>query len=214
MLSQCFGWAEHLLEVIRPRGSVLRTSTAFSGIGCPEIAGKAIEHAAGRGLFVPLAAIEKDHFARAVLADHASPVPCGADILQWLPPDVRARALIMSGDTLRDLLLGNTFSPNMCGADRKSYVYGDLHIAGSPCIDFSPMGIGRKECGPSMPCFLTWARGLREQRPIVAIVENVARFPISLLGSVFGDMYAVDSVLPEAKDFGMAAKRRRLYIAY
>ena len=57
-----------------------------------------------------------------------------------------------------------------------------------------------------------WARALREQSPMLVIIEHVPRFPIALLVSLFGDMYSLDYVIIDAKDFESPARRRRLYV--
>ena len=93
-----------------------------------------------------------------------------------------------------------------------SYSFGDCHIAGPPCVDFSPMGAGRRERGPSMACLYVWARAIRDNTPMLVIVENVPRFPVALLLSLFGDLYEVDLVILDAKDIGAPARRRRLYV--
>ena len=63
-----------------------------------------------------------------------------------------------------------------------------------------------------MLCLYVWAWALREQAPMLVIVENVPRFPMTLLDSLFSDMYALDHVIIDAKDFGAPARRRRLYV--
>ena len=62
-----------------------------------------------------------------------------------------------------------------------------------------------------MACLFTWARALRESAPLVVIAENVPRFPVSLLESLFDDMYDVECVVFDAKDAGSPGRRRRLY---
>ena len=47
---------------------------------------------------------------------------------------------------------------------------------------------------------------------MLLIAENVPRFPVALLQSLFGDLYCVDHNILDAKDFGSAARRRRLYV--
>ena len=62
-----------------------------------------------------------------------------------------------------------------------------------------------------MRCFFVWARALREQRPYLMIIENVPRFPLSLVLSLFDDLYTVEHCVLEAADTGAPARRRRLY---
>ena len=52
---------------------------------------------------------------------------------------------------------------------------------------------------------------MRLQRPVVLILENVARFPVKLVESLLGDLYAVEWIHLEAADFGAPCKRKRLY---
>ena len=63
-----------------------------------------------------------------------------------------------------------------------------------------------------MACLYVWARAIRDNTPMLVIVENVPRFPVALLMSLFGDLYAVDWVILDAKDIGAPARRRRLYV--
>ena len=63
-----------------------------------------------------------------------------------------------------------------------------------------------------MVCLYVWARGIRDSVPMLVIVENVPRFPVALLVSLFGDLYSLDWVILDAKDIGAPARRRRLYV--
>ena len=47
---------------------------------------------------------------------------------------------------------------------------------------------------------------------MLVIFENVPRFPIALLISFLGDLYLVDHIIINAKDFVSPARRRRLYV--
>ena len=62
-----------------------------------------------------------------------------------------------------------------------------------------------------MLCLYVWARALRESLPKVVIIENVPRFPVALLVSLFGDLYVIDHMICNAEKFGSPARRRRLY---
>ena len=63
-----------------------------------------------------------------------------------------------------------------------------------------------------MRCLYIWARALREGAPMLILIENVPRFPVALLKSLFEDMYWFDFVILDAKDLGSPARRRRLYV--
>ena len=45
---------------------------------------------------------------------------------------------------------------------------------------------------------MTWARCLRDSRPVMVIVENAPRFPVALLEATFGDLYDVQDVVLDA----------------
>ena len=79
-------------------------------------------------------------------------------------------------------------------------------------LDFSPMGAGRRERGPSMVCLYVRARAIRDSAPMLVIVENVPRFPVVLLLSLLGDLYPVDWFIFGAEDLGAPARRRRLHV--
>ena len=63
-----------------------------------------------------------------------------------------------------------------------------------------------------MLCLYVWAIALREQAPMLVIIENVPRFPIALLKSLFEDLYLLDYIIIDAKDFGSPCPRWRLYV--
>ena len=88
-------------------------------------------------------------------------VACAADILGWLPLSVREAALKSKSAMDRDLIFDPPVVLSLGDANLNSFSFGTVHIAGPPCVDFSPMGAQKREGGPSMPCFLTWAWALR-----------------------------------------------------
>ena len=47
---------------------------------------------------------------------------------------------------------------------------------------------------------------------MLVIVENVPRFPVALLQSLFEDLYTLDHIVLDAQDLGSPARRRRLYV--
>ena len=149
--------------------------------------------------------------ARRVLSEHAMDSCVHRDILAWVPDRVRARCAALGHDELCSAVFDGRYKLDLSGGTPEQYMFGDCHVAGPPCVDFSPMGAGRRESGPSMFCFYVWARALREQGPMLVIIENVPRFPIALLLSLFGDIYHIEHVIINATDFGSPARRRRLY---
>ena len=116
-----------------------------------------------------------------------------------------------TGQILRDAIVNESVTLNFEAANGGIFDFGHLHVAGPPWFDFSPMGAGRRENGPTMACLMTWAQAVRTKRPLIVIVENVVRFPISLIRSLFEDLYEVDWTHLEAASFGAPCKRKRLY---
>ena len=155
-----------------PRGE-WSCSTAFSGLGCPELASGFLMKAWGSSIFHFVNGIEWDPVARSVSADHSPDTPLHHDILSWLRPSARARIQGLDGSELRSAVFDKRSSLMMCSSVAGTYHFGDMHIAGPPCVDFSAMGAGRREKGPTMACFLVWARALLHACPMVIIFENV-----------------------------------------
>ena len=59
--------------------------------------------------------------------------------------------------------------------------------------------------------FIVWAPGVRLHRPLIVVFENVARFPLAFLKSLFEDLYEMSHTYLEAADFGSPSRRLRLY---
>ena len=136
---------------------------------------------------------------------------CATDILAWLPLKSRNRVLKCAASRVRDLIFDELIVLDLGSWTSKPFCFGNVHIAGPPCVDFSPMGAQKREGGPSMRCFFVWARALREQRPYLNIIESVPRFPLSLVLSLFDDLHTVEHCVLEAADTGAPVRRRRLY---
>ena len=176
------------------------------------MAASAIGHVAGRPIFTFKCAVERDRVAREVLVMHSPHSDLHLDILSWIHPDHRDRVRSAQVDRLRSVIFDESMQLLLEDANGAKFDFGDCHVAGPPCVDFSPMGAGRRELGPTMICLYVWARAVRDSRPMLLIIENVPRFPISLLQSLFGDIYHMDWALLEACSFGAPGRRRRLYV--
>ena len=122
-------------------------------------------------------AIETNAGCRAMMKEHHPHVICHTDILNWLPPTVRAacvhngrplndfaalRSLIMDENCILDLTSGGDFC----------YDFGVCHVAGPPCVDFSTMGKRKRFTGPSNVLFLVWAQGIRQRRPLIIFLKT------------------------------------------
>ena len=62
-----------------------------------------------------------------------------------------------------------------------------------------------------MLVFVLWAKGILSQLPLVVVFENVCRFPLGLLMSLFNSLYDIDNVILRAVDFGSPCQRQRRY---
>ena len=150
--------------------------------------------------------------ARSVLLEHAPGTHVHTDILTLLSPAMRSKVSVTATENLRRVILDPRVHLDLHQPLLGAYAFGDCHVAGPPCVDVFPRGAGRPEQGPSMACLYVWAGAIRDSSPMLVIVENVPRFPVALLVSLFGDLYAIDWVILDAKDIGAPARRRRLYV--
>lgn len=131
-----------------------KCSTAFSGIGCAEIAGAALNQGHPGVAFTFGHAVEKEPRCRAFIVDHSPDVRCCGDILDWLPPTVdrvRLAALDMPG--LRRAIIDQHMQLIFRAGTSDAFEHKDVHVAGPPCVDFSAMGLQRREQGPTRILF-------------------------------------------------------------
>ena len=126
------------------------------------------------------------------MLSHAIGTHLHTDILGWIPPSTPARIEQLPSSEIRSAVFDRRWKlylDDPCGGS--PFCFGDLHIAGPTRVDVSPMGAGRREAGQSMLVLFVWARAVREAGPMLIVVENVPRFPVNLLDSLFGDMYRI-----------------------
>ena len=206
-----FDWARDLCGVVREAAQCWESSTAFSGAGCLELAADALTVGAGKRFFGFTCGVDKDPVARRVFAGHSPGVEVHTDILGWLSPGLLSKISGLQGDNFRTAIFDARARLNLGHPGSGSYSFGDCHIAGPPCVGEN-VGAGRRERGRSMACLYVWARAVRECAPMFVIVENVPRFPVSLLRSLFEDRYNIDWIIFDAVDLGAPARRRRLYV--
>ena len=155
-------------------------------------------------------ALERVGACRQVLLSHSPTVTCSFDIMSWMPPDLDRTALLaLSFDDLRTRLLDPSIRLGY-DSDGGKYVFGELHAAGPPCVDYSSMGRQQREQGPTRVIVLLWTRAIRDQRPLVVLFENVTRFPVGLLRSLLGDFYELSYAILDSVCTGGPGHRRRL----
>ena len=87
-----------------------------------------------------------------------------------------------------------------------------IHIAGTPCTDWSSMGTQSGAGGLTMVFLFAWI-GLRRlvQEPVI-IQENVTKFCVSYLEKFIGDLYFIDVSVEQSGDFGVPCMRERQFI--
>ena len=66
---------------------------------------------------------------------------------------------------------------------------GHIHVAGSPCTDFSSMGKQRGFEGPASAAFITWVVLVRRHCAWILVHENVLGFDIKALAELLADLY-------------------------
>ena len=87
-----------------------------------------------------------------------------------------------------------------------------MHCAGPPCTDFSAMGRRQDTDGHTMGPLLAWCKMVRSCRPCCVIVENVVRFPLALLRSLFADLYALWPIVLDPTALGWPVRRKCRYV--
>ena len=89
------------------------------------------------------------------------------------------------------------------------YDPGSIHWAGTPCVDFSPMGSQKGGEGKSALCFATWCALMLLCLPPLIIHENSHRFLVEILIRIFHKFYVIESFIVCASSYGNPIRRRR-----
>lgn len=87
----------------------------------------------------------------------------------------------------------------------------DLHIAGTPCVDFSLRGDRGAEEGPTMSVFGAWIAQRIQLQETYILQENVPQFQPSLIADFINDVYDIDSTIIDAQALGWPIARTRRY---
>ena len=84
-----------------------------------------------------------------------------------------------------------------------------LHLAGTPCTDYSVKGEQLRQAGLTFILFLCWvAQRLLLQEDII-VQENVPQFPVEVLYRFFHKLYHVETAIISPYDYGWGVQRRR-----
>ena len=207
-------------------------STAFSGIDAPGVAWgvlvDALSKVSGRPLppVRHLSAVEKYAPSRKELEHMPDPPQCiFGDIVDFLVPALQqhVRMLIRKATQSPVLTFRSMLSAVCSGRAVQASAYchthgrkccmeaAKVHIAGTPCIDWSSYGTGQAEDGPCCAAFVSWC-GLRAllEEPIV-IHENVTAFDIKTLSEVLASKYTMHTICVDARQFAWPQHRARRY---
>ena len=87
----------------------------------------------------------------------------------------------------------------------------DLHIAGTPCTDFSARGHQLGLEGPTTGLLFCWLilRILLQDKYVLQ--ENVVSFVTDVIAAVLGRLYFIDQIVLDAKCLGWPVSRKRKY---
>jgi hypothetical protein len=113
------------------------------------------------------------------------------DMLDWLPPDVRAKVREIEESKshpfqqLRDLMMTCPLLPKAPCAKHPfrpcSRLRADVDFTGTPCPDYASLGLHANENGDSGKVLLIYARLILEDEPAIALHENVTGFKSAVL---------------------------------
>ena len=206
-------------------------TTAFSGIGAPEQAGVVLGSFLGKlystdraDFHMPsLAAIEWNEFSRSELVLHpgGGPQHMYADILNFLNPKIRegikhsvrtgllslqglAKVVLQPGAILRQ-------APCVCCGRKCSHPIGMMHVAGTPCVDYSSMpgGSHAGALGSAAVPYMVWIGMRLLLMEALIIHENVPGFPEHLLSQWLGSAYVIMSLIISLHELGWPSRRDR-----
>lgn len=203
-------------------GRRISVSTAFSGVGTPELSIRLLASALNShtGATVPLLieylfGIEKRESCQEELlhlydgpqclfADQIGFICDGSRVKDDSPPAFVRKVVFESRvfDSLWCIRHGDT-----CVCRR-----ADLHIAGTPCTDFSSMNSKRKLLsGNKNRYYFAWVRHRRHLREPTWVHENVVSFGGSHLEDDLGELYFIFRVVVCSTALGWASRRKRQF---
>lgn len=221
-----------VLDTLTDQLGCLKFTTAFSGIDAPGMAFRVLESTLSERLgrsgapstVRHLNAVEWDAECQRELRCCAHPPEhLTADVEGFFVHAVTQR--IAKAERAGQRLSLDAFLPTICSglSVRKTvpcllhphvdggctFAGGDIHVAGTPCVSFSPMGGNEKEGGTDIKHFSAWAaQRLKVQEPVI-VHENSDRFTVATLEKVFGKRYAVQSIVLCPTELGWPVRRRR-----
>ena len=199
-------------------------STAFSGIDAPgtglEMAILELSHRVGRSIPPPkhLQAIEWFTESQYELMIHPNAPSCiFNDISEFLVKGVRPLARQLRGPATAQVLgpvikTGRAIAPSAYCIRHKCMCElqcARIHIAGTPCTDFSKMGQQKEVSGGTTLHLLVWIGMRLKLQESVIIQENVVAFDTGFMAGFLGSLYYLDVAVENSLDFGFPVRRER-----
>ncbi len=218
---------------------VITTSTAFSGVGTPEVADEVIAATAATFLdnewqdswgerpqtptFRCEFAVDKSTACQEeLLVLPGGPKHVFENIAEFCPQECRRMYGLVKGtpaerdnSKLEEALLV-THRPKLragclaCGTPCLLRRC-DVHTAGSPCTDHSTLGLQAKFAGKNAKHFYLWASLCKLLQHRLIVHENVKAFGVLELSGAFGDMYFLARTVSDVATFGWPIHRERQY---
>lgn len=142
-------------------------------------------------------------------------LPDGLDIDNWEVDDYERATQAVMGlnfEPASSLPCGTHSQPctyNLHGNDKRALT---LHIAGSPCQDWSAIGRRKQLQGGTLRAFMGWIVLMHILSPLIIVHENVTQFPLGLLKFLLGSLYNISSsTIAPSHVSGFPVRRDRTY---
>jgi site-specific DNA-cytosine methylase len=216
----------HPMDIIKSLAAslaVLTYSTSFSGIDMPGTSMKlmACQLSAELGQYISspghLWAVEHDDHCRRELMKHPCKPHClFGDILAFASLVLLQLAkqctlslencvpLLEKAAKLIELSASCALHGMKCKLVRAS-----MHIAGTPCVEWSSMGPRTNGNGDTCMIFLVWILMRRVLQETLIIQENSKNFAVDVLVKLLGDMYIIDTTTICPSSLGWPGRRER-----
>lgn len=200
-------------------------STCFSGIGSPEFASECISHFFCAMMCIPqshvrcIAAVEKDHLARAELQASTHPPEHIFETMEsFLNPFAGTRKCVnrISEMTWPECVKWvhqasaiTACAPCLVCGDDCVYGTADMNVSGPPCTDWSTQGLRDGAWGATWLATCVYFMQRRQCREKALVHENVPPFMVSILQDMLGDLYIVQTLILCPSVYGWPIARRR-----
>lgn len=210
-----------LLQIVSGRSLTL--SSAFSGIATPELSARLLVSALNSHTSAPrpmtvtsIFAIEKrESCQEELLHMEHGPTCLFRDQTEFIGIDWSQITSSSSVDFVRSLILKGRVSANgwcIRHGHQCPCLKAHLHIAGTPCVDFSAMNSKRKQIsGDKNKLWYAWVCHRRALMEPVWLHENVVQFGLEHLEKDLGDLYFVFRIALCSLALGWPSRRKRQF---